>query len=374
MNKRVTRTLLVLSTLALLFLGLLYSVWYRPLNTLPNGAVITVGVNSSLNDIINQLDQKKITRHPYWVKEIAQWHGYARRLRYGQYHVRYGQSAQSLFNNMVRGLDMVTHSITFIPGWTFQQVFNKVESNPNLRHSLKGASLQKIKQVIGYSYALPEGLFYPDTYHFKWGNSDVLVLKMAYQKMQQVLNKAWQNRASKLPFQSAYQALIAASLIQTEVLWPQEKPIVASVIVNRLKKHMRLQIDTTVLFAMKKPYGTRLLRRNLSFSSPFNTYRHKGLPPAPIALPSKVSILAALHPANTNYLFYVAKGDGSHVFSSDYKGQLKGVRRYRRLQKKRRADKLALFPHGLNILSPLFWQPWWYPAFSLLLNMNGVYI
>ena len=374
MKKRVIWSLSLLSVLILLFLGLLYSVWYRPLNTLSNNVVVTVGVNSSLNDIINQLDQKKLIHHPFWLKKVAQWQGFARRLRYGQYHVHAGQSARSLFNNMVRGLDMVTHSITFIPGWTFSQVLNKVESDPNLRHSLKGASLSKIKQAIGYSHALPEGLFYPDTYHFKWGNSDILVLKMAYQKMQQVLNKAWENRATHLPFKSAYQALIAASLIQTEVLQPQEKPIVASVIVNRLKKNMRLQIDTTVLFAMRKPYGTRLLHRNLTFSSPFNTYRHKGLPPAPIALPSKVSIIAALHPAKTNYLFYVAKGDGSHVFSSDYKGQLKGVRQYRRLQKKRRADKLTILPYGLNILLPLFWQPWWYPAFSLFVNINEVYI
>ena len=339
MNKLLRTVFIVFILFFVFLLAVVYGLWYRPLRVPPSGATITVNYSSSANDICNQLYQNNRTQFPWMLKKIAHFYGYGRNLRYGQYHLRYGDSANQLFDRLVHGTDTVVHKITFIPGWTFSRILQSVETNPNIRHTLKGVDPRQLQQLIGYHHPVADGLFYPDTYHFKWGNADVTILRQAYQTMQRILTKAWDNRAPNLPYQSAYQALIAASLIQTEVMLPSEKPMVASVIVNRLRKNMRLQIDTTVLFAMNKPYGTRLLHRNLSFKSPYNTYRVRGLPPSPIAIPGRAAIEAALHPARTNYIYYVAKGDGGHVFSADYKGQREGVRRYRQFLKQRKDRK-----------------------------------
>ena len=175
-----------------------------------------------------------------------------------------------------------------------------------------------------------EGLFYPDTYFFTWGNTDLSVLKTAYLKMQKILDLAWNNRAPNLPYQNAYQALIAASLIEKETAIAAEKPLISSVIINRLAKNMRLQIDPAVQYGAEKNFTNVITKKELKTKTPYNTYLNAGLPPTPICMPSESSILAALHPATTDYLFYVATGTGGHNFSASYVEHEQQVAVYRK--------------------------------------------
>ena len=325
-------------------MGWVYAVWYRPLDVSSPGEIITVGVDSSLRDVALQLYRNKNTHYPRLLNRIAIAAGFRGQLRYGQYRVEPGTSARALFKQMAQGTDTVMQRITIIPGWTYSRLYQQLSSSSNLRHALKRENAGALKQLLGYPYAAPEGLFFPDTYHFTWGSSDLAVLQESYDTMQRTLKRMWQHRDAGLPYKTPYQALIAASLIQTEVRLVNEMPLVSSVIVNRLKKKMRLQIDTTVLYAMGKPYGTRLLHRDLKYDSPYNTYRHVGLPPTPIAIPGRSALLAAMHPAKTSFYYYVARGDGSHFFSKNYQGHLKGVKRYREYQQQQQQQQYQAPP------------------------------
>ena len=315
-----------------LVIGVMRSVWLGPLSITASTQSVKVNINSTLSQLIAELYQQKLIEHPWFLKRIAVIEGYSDRLRYGEYRLTTGMNAAQLLENIVKGKAMLQHQITFIEGWTFSKVLAELNADPDVRHTLRGKTDAQLKSIFGYPAVVPNGQFFPDTYHFVWGNSDVTILKRAHAKMQRVLDQAWADREPGLPYNTPYQALIVASLIESEVSLPSERPIVASVIVNRLRKGMRLQIDTTVLFAMGRPYGTRLLHRDLRFKSEYNTYLHYGLPPAPIAMPSAGSIEAAVHPVRTTYLYYVARGDGSHRFSTTYKGQIQGIKEYRQFQ------------------------------------------
>jgi UPF0755 protein len=168
---------------------------------------------------------------------------------------------------------------------------------------------------LGAANLKPEGEFFPETYYFTKGNSDLILLKHAFKAMQSKLNDAWSKRASALPYKNAYEALIAASLIEKEAYLSKERPIIAGVLVNRLKKEMLLQFDPSVIYGLGERYTGKLSKANLLENTAYNTYLHKGLPPTPIAMPSLASISAALHPEQNDYYYFVAKGDGSHQFS-----------------------------------------------------------
>ena len=174
-----------------------------------------------------------------------------------------------------------------------------------------------------------EGMIYPDTYKFAWGVNSNAVIQYGVTKMQRVLQKAWKSRDHSIPIKTPYQALIVASLIQTEAGNVAERPKVAAVIYNRLRKNMRLQIDPTVMYGLGLPYGSILTKRQLEQKTPYNTYTFEGLPPTPIAFPTRTAIEAALHPVKLSAYYYVANGDGTHTFSDSYKLHKKAVARYR---------------------------------------------
>lgn len=161
----------------------------------------------------------------------------------------------------------------------------------------------------------PEGEFFPETYYYTKDVSDLVILKRAYDLMQSRLSEAWQMRAADLPYQNAYEALIAASLIEKEAYFASERPLIAGVLVNRLKKNMLIQFDPTVIYGLGLRYDGTIHKKDLLENTPYNTYVRKGLPPTPIAMPSMASIEAALHPDNTDYLYFVARKDKSHQFS-----------------------------------------------------------
>jgi UPF0755 protein len=183
---------------------------------------------------------------------------------------------------------------------------------------------------LGVQAASPEGQFFPDTYFFAAGSSDVALLKRAHRALETRLAAAWEKRASDLPLASPYEALILASIVEKETGNPSERPLVASVFVNRLRLRMRLQTDPTVIYGMGERFGGNLRKRDLEADTTYNTYTREGLPPTPIALPSQASLDAATRPAQTTYLYFVSRGDGTSAFSSSLAEHTRAVNRYQK--------------------------------------------
>ena len=219
----------------------------------------------------------------------------------------------------------VNFSFTIIDGQTYHDVLKTVFNAPNLKNDLKLARLSE--QILNNEDSL-EGWLFPDTYHYHFNDTASGVLKRAAQKMQQTLKQAWQNRADNLPYDTPYEALIMASIIEKETALVSERPLIASVFVNRLNTNMRLQTDPTVIYGLGKKFDGDIKYKDLRDYTPYNTYRIDGLPPTPIAMPSKEAILAAVNPPQSDYLYFVAKGDGSHKFSTTLKQHNAAVKTY----------------------------------------------
>jgi len=317
-------------------------VWHRTLYEpmLLNKGSLTIKVypGNTVHDLAKTLYSQRLITHPHIFVFAARISGKAKRLRFGEYLVIPGMSASSLLSNMVSGQGLVKHQITFVEGWTFKEVMTALAADPNLFHRLKDKTDAQVMSAIGHPGRHPEGLFLPETYTFIWGNTDIEILEHAYRRMQNYLTEQWQQRAANLPYKTAYNALIVASLVEKETSVDSERSVIASVILHRLQKRMRLQVDPTVLYGLKKPYGTPITRSDLKSKTPYNTYVNYGLPPTPIDMPSKASIYAALHPAKTDYLYYVATGDGRHVFSTNYQQHLRAVKKYRAWLKQQMED------------------------------------
>ncbi|OGT43767.1 MAG: hypothetical protein A3F13_08510 [Gammaproteobacteria bacterium RIFCSPHIGHO2_12_FULL_40_19] len=292
-------------------------------------ASIKVFPNQQVSTLAQQLYDQKLIQHPLVFEWLVQLKGDRYQLRYGEYEIKYPMTAWTLLRHMIKGTDLVNHRLTIVNGWTFPDIRAALSHDTDLNQTLTNQSDQAILKTLNASENHAEGLFYPDTYFFTWGNKDISVLKTAYLKMQKILNTDWQNRATHLPYQNAYEALIAASLIERETSVDSEKPIIASVILNRLEKHMRLQIDPAVQYGLEKTFTGKITKTDLETKTPYNTYLIKGLPPTPICMPSQSSIFAALHPDKTDYLYYVATGSGGHHFSKTYAEHLKQVKLYR---------------------------------------------
>lgn len=226
------------------------------------------------------------------------------------------------------------HKAVLQPGWDFCQVMRALESNPYLSHTLAHLTGAQIMAKLDFAPEVAEGSFYPDTYLFTTGTKDSDILKMAHRLMQKKLQYAWQNRDKDVPYKTAYEALIVASLIEKEAMLDKERPLIAGVILRRLKIGMRLQIDASVLYgANHATCGNKaiLMRNDLHEDTPYNTYMRYGLPPTPIAMPGEASIWAALHPVDTGALYYVVRGDGGHVFSRTFKAHERAVSAYRKM-------------------------------------------
>ncbi|AJC50660.1 endolytic transglycosylase MltG [Coxiella endosymbiont of Amblyomma americanum] len=250
-------------------------------------------------------------------------------LKTGEYQITKTTTLRKLLNDIVTG-NTKQRSITFIEGWTFHQVRKTLKENSYIRHTINKLSDQKIMEKLGDN-RYPEGLFFPDTYFFTWRDTDLQILHRAYDRMQMILKKIWKNREKGLPYKNSYQALIVASLIEKEATLPKEHAKISGVILRRLKKSMLLQIDPTVLYGLGLPYNNPITKKDLTFYTPYNTYRNHGLPPTPIDMPSYRSIWAALNPdLRSADLYYVARGDGGHEFSVTYQSHLTAVRKYQR--------------------------------------------
>lgn len=290
---------------------------FKPTVTQEYGMQYTVRQGASIQSVENDLLSRGIIQYPFIFRFLVRFYHDQHHLKAGEYLFPKGSSAPSILKQMMTGTGLVQHSFTIIAGWNFQQVRNALDNEVLLQHDTSRLTDAQIMQQLGFAGTMPEGEFFPDTYFYTSGNSDITLLKRAYKKMQTALNAAWLTRDTNLPYQTSYDALIAASLIEKEAHVSDERPIIAGVLINRLHKNMRLQFDPTVIYAMGKQYTGTIYKKDLTLDSPYNTYVHTGLPPTPIAMPSLASIDAVLHPDVNDYLYFVAKGDGRHEFTKD---------------------------------------------------------
>jgi UPF0755 protein len=324
----------IIALIAIIFFGFrFYQIINSPLAVKPSPVTIIVSPGMNLPELMLELQERQLLSHPRYFKLWALYkHAYFH-LKVGEYLITSKTTPNQLLNNILKGR-VYFRKIVFIEGWTFKQMKATLRKNPYIQHKLLNYSDKQIMQIVADKPNLsPEGMFFPNTYEYTWGNSDLLILKTSYRYMQRFLTSHWPERSANVSYDNPYQALIVASMIERETPLNKEKPIIAGIILQRLQKGMRLQIDPTVLYGVGKSYKEIIRHADLWDNNQYNTYRHKGLPPTPISMPSGASILAALHPQDTDYLYFVAKGDGGHTFSKNYHDQLVAVANYRSLSK-----------------------------------------
>jgi len=277
--------------------------------------------------VARRLAQDGLIDRPLYFRLLARVTGAARRIKAGEYVVDPDTTPYHLLRKFVAG-DVKTYSITIVEGWTFAEMMKAIRSNDVIRHTLRGKSSAQIMAALGHPDQKAEGRFFPDTYQFTRGTPDTEILQRAYKRMHEVLMQAWSKRDDDLPFDSPYDALILASIIERETAVPSERARIAGVFVERLERGMRLQTDPTVIYGLGDQYHGDLRLEDLRKDTPYNTYTRKGLPPTPIALPSQASIHAAVHPERRGELYFVATGNGHHVFSKTLKQHNKAVIKY----------------------------------------------
>lgn len=272
-----------------------------------------------------ELQAKRVLAHPRAFVWLARIKLQTKQLQAGEYRIDPGMTSFQLLKKLATG-QVILYTFTIVPGWTFQQLLEVLEHDPHLQHNLQNLTAAEIMQRLGHPEDKPEGKFFPDTYKFHADFDDTKILQEAYQLMQQRLQQMWLQRDPEIPYNNSYNVLIVASMIEKETAVAKERPIISGIVVRRLQKNMYLQLDPTVIYGLGKT--GKLTVSDLKKNTPYNTYMHKGLPPTPICMPSADSVYAALHPAAGKVLYFVAKGDGSHVFSVTLKEHDAAIKKY----------------------------------------------
>jgi len=298
-----------------------------PLNIGPNSQEVSIKPNSSLRSIAQQLEMQGVIPNAWSFMLLAKILHKEAYLQAGEYTLNKNITPYQLLLSLNHG-KTTQASITFIEGHTFKQMKQRIAKNTALKHTIKNKSDAEVMHLLGSDIKNPEGLFFPDTFYFDRNAEDIVVLKRAYTIMKNKLESAWQSRADRLPYKNSYEALIMASIIEKETGKASERKMIAGVFVNRLRIGMRLQTDPTVIYGMGDNFDGNIRRKDLLKDTLYNTYTRAGLPPTPIAMPGLASIEAALHPENTNALYFVGKGDGSHAFSSSLSEHNRAVIKY----------------------------------------------
>ena len=288
---------------------------------------LTIESGSSLTGLAYQLQKARLIRHPRYLIWLARWKGKADQIQAGEYELMPGTTPAILLDQIVSG-KVIQYPFTIIEGWTFRQLRLALQDQPVIESTLNGLSDEQVMERLGHGGEMPEGRFLPNTYFITRNTTDLQVLKRAYEAMSLVLEQAWEERDVGLPYRQAYDVLILASIIEKETAVPEERNRIAGVFVRRLEKGMRLQTDPTVIYGLGPSFDGNLRRRDLKSDTPYNTYRHRGLPPTPIAMPGRDSILAAVHPAAGDEIYFVARGDGTHYFSATVEEHNRAVRKY----------------------------------------------
>ena len=298
------------------------------------GFAYVLPAGASLNRVAQDLAASGVLASPRSLVIFGRWNGRAGAIKAGEYRIEAGTTAITLLDQLVAGR-VVQHALTLVEGWIFKQIMAAIDADDRLEHTLTGLTADEIMARLGLTGVHPEGRFFADTYYFPRGTSDVAFLRRAHSAMSRFLESAWADRELDLPLKTQDEALILASIVEKETGAAGERARIAGVFVERLRKGMRLETDPTVIYGMGDAFDGNLRRRDLRTDTPYNTYVRKGLPPTPIAMPGTAAIEAVLHPHADGALFFVAKGDGSHHFSSTYEEHQQAVNRY---QKRRRSS------------------------------------
>ncbi|MEO8489091.1 endolytic transglycosylase MltG [Pseudomonas sp.] len=335
------RKLVLLLQIGLVSAGLLlgFSAWKldsalkQPLN-LSQEQLLDVPAGSTPTGTFNRLEADGVLDDAFWLRLYWRFNLDGQPLHSGEYRMTPGLTAEGLIGLWQRG-EVVQYSLTLVEGWNFRQVRSALAKHEKIVQTLSGLNDSEVMEKLGHPGVHPEGRFFPDTYRFVRGMTDVDFLKKAYNRLDEVLAQEWSKRSVDAPYTDPYQALIMASLVEKETGVPEERGQIAGVFVRRLKIGMLLQTDPTVIYGLGERYTGKLTRAHLKEANPYNTYMIAGLPPTPIAMVGREAIHAALNPVPGSSLYFVARGDGSHIFSDDLDAHNAAVREF---QLKRRAD------------------------------------
>src|SRR3989338_3361626 len=302
---------------------------YRPLPLPATPFEFELKQGSSLKRMARDMQQAGLLQQDQMFVWLVRLLGKSGQLKAGNYALERPVSPLELLEIISKG-EGIQRQISIIEGWTFRQLRAALDASPDVAHDTLNLSDAEILQRIGAAESHPEGLFFPDTYNFAAGSSDLAIIKRAYHAMQQRLQEAWAGRDAGLPLQTPYQALILASIVEKETGTPSDRAMIAGVFVNRLRKGMLLQTDPTVIYGLGEKFDGNLRRRDLPADTAYNTYTRGGLTPTPIALPGIDALRATLHPAQTDALYFVARGDGSSQFSSNLTAHNRAVNQYQK--------------------------------------------
>jgi UPF0755 protein len=299
----------------------------------------------SLRSILMRLQQQGALRHPREVQWYLRLHGLHPRVQAGHYELAPHASARAVIEQLVAGR-VILEQLTVVEGWRFADLRRALNEHAALAHTLRDLSDEAVMSALGHAGEAAEGRFFPDTYRFAAGTGDRRILELAYERMQHELQQAWDTRAPDLPLSGPTDALILASIVEKETGREDERPMVAAVFINRLRRGMRLQSDPTVIYGLGDRYDGNIHTRDLETDTPYNSYTRAGLPPTPIALPGLASLQASLHPAATDVLYFVAtgNGEGSHQFSATLEQHDVALRAY--------LQRLGVQPQGHRAKPP----------------------
>jgi len=313
---------------------ILYSNYYvNQLVKLTEPQLLTIEQGTSFHHFTKQLVKQKVIKDRFWLRNYVRMNSSLAQIKAGTYLLEKSDTIKEFLLKVHHGKEH-QFSITFIEGSTLKEWLTILRKHPRINHTLTEmgtgyhAQYKEVSEKLELAIEYPEGVFFPETYAFVDQTTDVALLQRANKKMQQELDHAWQNRSENLPYDTAYQALIMASIIEKESGLHTEHELISSVFVNRLYKGMRLQTDPTIIYGLGERYKGDIKRKHKREKTAYNTYRINGLPPTPIAMPSKAALHAALNPVPSEYLYFVSNGAGKHIFSTNLVDHNKAVVKY----------------------------------------------
>jgi UPF0755 protein len=329
MKRWIIRTLIALMALAVATALWLYLWLHRPLDLATDTVEVSIELGTSPRSIANAWVQGGVQAPAWLLYEWFRWSGESRLIRAGSYEIDRQTTPISLLGIMVRG-DESKAFVRFNEGWTLQQVRAELARAEALKPTTAAMSDAELMAALGDASTAAEGRFYPDTYSYSKGSTDLAVLRRAHHAMKQRLAAAWADRAADTPLRTPDEALTLASIVEKETGQPDDRGKVAAVFINRLRIGMPLQTDPTVIYGMGAAFDGNLRKRDLQTDTPYNTYTRRGLPPTPISMPGKASLLAAVRPQPSRALYFVARGDGSSEFSEDLAAHNRAVNKFQR--------------------------------------------
>jgi UPF0755 protein len=327
---KLLRRLFLLAVLAAAALAGGVAWWlHQPLPLVADSLEVSIEPGTAPREVAQAWVQAGVQAPSWALYQWFRWSGLSRKIRAGSYQIGRGITPRSLLDKMVRG-DEVLATVRLIEGWSFRQFRAELARSPYLRQTVSTMSDAELMAALGAPGVAPEGRFFPDTYAFSKGASDLVVLKRAHAAMQRQLEVAWAQRAPDTPLRNMGEALTLASIVEKETGAAADRGKVAGVFVNRLRIGMPLQTDPTVIYGLGERFDGNLRKRDLQTDTPYNTYTRGGLPPTPISMPGKASLRAAVQPDPTRALYFVARGDGSSQFSDNLADHNRAVNQYQR--------------------------------------------